>query len=189
MIRFLFLCFFFSFGLSAIAQDSIFNSLEEAMKHPMRVQVLILEKLGLEKIPMTEIGSMPNLKVLKLHKNNIHVMPEELSALSNLEEMILSSNRIKAIPESIGDLTKLKLLNLSGNQIRSLPTHLCSIKFLETLVLHSNELETLPSGLENLEYLKTLDIRGNQLKRLSKKEIKSWFQQSIKVKKSSACNC
>ncbi|MBI3238729.1 MAG: hypothetical protein HYZ43_07825, partial [Flavobacteriia bacterium] len=108
---------FFSFLLSvatAQAQCTDCNSIEEALKDPLRVQTLTLNNQGLTVLPAA-IAQFSNLRSLDVSENNIAEFKLE-KPLYDLERLNLSGNipepqTITQLATSYPKLTHLDLSN------------------------------------------------------------------------------
>ena len=65
----------------------------------------------------TEIGTLKQLKILRLGSNELKTVPASLGDLTNLEILDLSDNELKTLPESLTKLTNLKQLLIGGNPL------------------------------------------------------------------------
>ena len=107
---FILFCFFLFVGCNlTLAQqaDSVYTSLEEAIKNKTSVKYLQLNRKHLKAIP-PEIFEMINLEELDLSKNKITEIPNEISQLKRLKKLNVSQNKLQALPSSIGLMTSLK---------------------------------------------------------------------------------
>ncbi|XP_062917834.1 leucine-rich repeat-containing G-protein coupled receptor 4 [Mobula hypostoma] len=145
------------------------------------------------------IKSLPHLKELGFHSNNIAVIPDKafsgnpllrtihlydnpilsvgISAFQNLSELqslTLTGTRISKIPPDLcQQLKMLRFLDLSYNQIEELPSfHGCSA--LEEISLKHNEIKEIRTdtfqGLDSLHYL---DLSKNQISTIHKNALTS----------------
>ena len=87
----------------SVEEQSIFYSIENAMKNPEKVEILDLHFKSLKRVPK-EVFLFANLKELILWNNEIEDLPENLGDLPNLEKLELSGNLISKIPSSIKNL-------------------------------------------------------------------------------------
>ena len=114
-----------------------------------------------------ELGSLTNLKSLRLAGNNLRgPIPAELGWLTDLEEIALYDNNLMgSIPVELGSLTNLKRLFLSTNNLTgSIPAELGSLANLERLWLSGNDLTgPIPVELGSLSNLWSLILSGNNL--------------------------
>jgi Leucine-rich repeat (LRR) protein len=150
-------CIFLLLIGSVFVKAQTFYSLEEAKKHPEKVEVLILKKKKYKALPK-EILAFENLRVLDLSRNKIQYLPEELTALSNLEELILNRNDIRALPKEMGKMPKLRQLDLWSNYIDSLPDSFhgnTTLKLLDMrgIVVTSDKQAAIRQMLPNTEIL------------------------------------
>ncbi|MDR0790580.1 MAG: leucine-rich repeat domain-containing protein [Bacteroidales bacterium] len=153
---------FILFAANLFSQQREFYSLEEALKTPDQVRVLILKKQHLKSVP------------------------SQIYELKNLEKLSLSRNSIAIIPDSLAILKNLHYIDLSSNNITSLPCSLASLP-LDTLVLWDNPLYFVDSCLSVLP-VKYLDIRAIDMNKEEQDAILSLFPQA-KVRKNHPCNC
>ncbi|WP_299464824.1 leucine-rich repeat domain-containing protein [uncultured Microscilla sp.] len=93
-----------------------YTSLEEAMKHPEKVESLTLAWERLRTFPK-EILQMKNLQRLNLKNNQLHSLPAEIATLQKLERIDLSNNKFKTLPIGVDKLPKLERLQLMRNPI------------------------------------------------------------------------
>ncbi len=81
ILHFSFFIFHFSFSQITFPDSTfIYTNLEEALKEPEKVYNLDLSKKKLNEFPM-EILKFTNLRSLKLYKNRIDSIPDEISQL------------------------------------------------------------------------------------------------------------
>lgn len=155
-ILFLIICAAFTFS------NKIYYSLSEAKKEPLKVEILLLQKEKLGRLP-DSLFIFENLRQLDLSKNRIDLLGQELGDLSSLEKLDLSKNEIRIIPPQIGKLTLLRELNLEKNNILELPEEIGNLTKLEVLSISGNPISELPQSLLKLTSLKTIDLRQLEL--------------------------
>lgn len=107
-----------------------------------------------------ELATLPYLRKLDVHGNQINEIPDFLNELTELD---MSSNQLKAFPKGLSNLTNLIVLDLSYNQISKIDPVLYQLKNLEELRLFNNQLTELPKELFTLTKLRQLAITGNPL--------------------------
>lgn len=136
-------------------------SLEEALAAPDSFCSIAL--LGDRKKYTTfpnELATMPYLRKVDVHGNQIKEIPAFLSAITELD---MSSNQLKAFPKGLSNLSNLIVLDLSYNQISTIDPAVYSLKNLERLRLFDNHITELPKELFNLTKLRELAITDNPL--------------------------
>ena len=128
------------------------------------------------------------IKVLKLHKNNIRTVepirpckqltflnlyfnwmkeiPNLVWSLKELEFFSWGVSGIESLPEEIGQWKKLKWLSMVANKITHMPDSFCELLELRGARLHKNHLESLPEDIGNLHKLEQLTLYKNNLKSL-----------------------
>ena len=77
------------------------------------------------------------MRLLYLSENNIAKF-SRVEKLSNLNELYLDKNNIKVIPHQISQLHKLQILALDGNRIEVLPDEMAKLTNLRKLYLANN---------------------------------------------------
>lgn len=112
-----------------------------------------------------ELGSLRNLRILRMSGNNLSgSIPAELGNLSALTNLELDDNNfVGSIPAELGKLSSLTWLDLSGNDLHGpIPTELSKLTGLTVLALSDNGLNgTFPWWLKELDELLILYISGN----------------------------
>lgn len=136
-------------------------------------QVLDLRNCGLKEFPL-EIFEYPDIRTIDLSndsfcddnmRNNIKIIPNEISKLKNLIKLNLSYNKINTIPENITSLRKLKYLNLSNNNLTHLSEKIANMSNLQILNLENNPFDFLPPeivarGIESIRnFIKELSVK------------------------------
>ncbi|XP_048409195.1 leucine-rich repeat-containing G-protein coupled receptor 6 isoform X1 [Stegostoma tigrinum] len=130
------------------------------LKGTTSLEILTLTQAGITSLPRGLCQQLPNLRVLELSYNQIHVLPSFYNC-QKLEEIGLQHNRITEIrADTFQQLMALRSLDLSWNNIGFI--HLdafASLRSLRKLDLTFNQLSSLPlSGLSGLTHLK---LKGN----------------------------
>ena len=114
----------------------------------------------------SELGSLANLEILRLHANQLSgQIPRELGNLSNLRRLYLGgSNLSGAIPRELGNLSNLRRLDLRSNLSGAIPRELGNLSNLRRLDLRYNDLSgSIPRELGNLSNLEGLWLSANNL--------------------------
>ena len=111
------------------------------------------------------LGSLPNLRILRMSGNNLEgSIPAALSNLSVLTNLELDDNNlIGSIPAELGKLSNLTWLDLSGNDLTGpVPTELSQLAGLTVFALSDNGLTgPFPWWLNELDDLLILHLAGN----------------------------
>ena len=119
--------------------DSIFFSLEDASKVPLRVSELSLEGKGLKTFPAAVL------------------------TFKNIHTLNISYNRIDSIPVNLFDrCRKLRVLQYAGNELNELSPVLFHSS-LRVLDVSENNLIVIPDGISKCSQLEELDVHANQL--------------------------
>lgn len=102
---------------------------------------------------------------LDLSRQNIKVLPKEITDFDNLRLLNLSHNQLTTLPSELGKLVGLNVLNLSYNKFEELSEQVKWYRFrdFESLDLSHNRLKSLPKNLWELYDLVSLDLSHNQL--------------------------
>ncbi len=142
--------------------DSIFFSLEEALKAPLRVSELSLEGKKLIQFPAA-ILSFKNLHTLNISYNRIDSIPANLfDKCRKLQTLQYAGNGLARLPVTVFH-PSLKVLDVSENNLTSIPDAVSKCSQLEELDLHTNQLTAYPSSSFVLKNLKSLILSGNPL--------------------------
>ena len=86
-----------------------------------KLTVLHLDHNLLNFIPNGILKSLPLLRDLALHDNQLEVLPDDIGKLTHLENLRLERNSLRTLPVTMKDCSSLVLLNLSENP------HFCDI--------------------------------------------------------------
>jgi Leucine-rich repeat (LRR) protein len=156
---------------------------------PEWIKNLRLESLGLgvnelKRVP-DWMGSMKELRCLKIHKNEL-TSAEPIQNCKKLEELNLYQNRLKQIPEWVWNFEAMKhfswgvsgittvsesiekwknlvWLSLVANRIERLPETFCNLTQLKGARLHKNCIKELPQRIGDLKNLRELTLYRNRL--------------------------
>jgi Leucine-rich repeat (LRR) protein len=142
------------------------NILPDTIRELIQLQELLINDNNLTMIP-DPISSLKMLQGLSLSSNYITELPKWLYLLPLLK-LDLSKNQIALIPREISGLSQLRLLNLANNSLISIPNEICNLSHLRGLNVSGNQLKFLPPSIDNLYRLETFEISNNRLKVLPK---------------------
>ena len=170
-----------------LSKVRVHYSLEEALKNPDSVYILVLKREKLTEFP-EEIFQFRNLQKLDLSRNKIQVIPREIGTLSHLTNLNLSRNKLGTLPPDIGNLKNLKQLFIYQNNIAFLPSEIGDLESLVYLDMWDNELESLPVEIGNLKNLAELDMRVIEISDSYQKEIHELLPNT-KIHFSNSCDC
>jgi Leucine-rich repeat (LRR) protein len=104
------------------------------------------------------VKAMSAIKVLKLDKNNLKKLPDELYDIKILKELTFSDNQVSFISPKIGQLVELNKLNFAQNKVAKIPKELGDCEEIEQLYIHHNRFTSLPCSLVNLRLLRELGL-------------------------------
>lgn len=146
--------------------DSMFFSLEEALKAPLRVSELSLEGKKLQQFPAA-ILTFKNLHTLNISYNRIDSIPANLfDKCRKLHTLQYAGNGLTKLPLTVFH-PSLKVLDVSENNLTTIPDAVSKCSQLEELDLHTNQLIAYPSSSFVLKNLKSLILSGNPLTMLA----------------------
>jgi hypothetical protein len=164
----------------------IFKSLEEALKSPDEVYVLMIKvKNGV--IP-SEVFAFKNLNWLEMRSGKITELPNEILQLTNLQKLDLAKNKLTGIPFVIFEMTQLTALYLGQNPITQVPDAISKLDQLEYLDLWGTEVPKLPMSIKEMSSLREIDMRMIEINR---EEQKFWneYLPDVKFHFSTPCDC
>ncbi|KAA8535547.1 hypothetical protein F0562_030567 [Nyssa sinensis] len=114
-----------------------------------------------------EIGSLKNLNLLELSKNNVSgSIPSSVGALKSLQRLYLDGNKLEGlIPQELCQLSQVGELSLQSNVLFGpIPACIGNLRHLQQLDLSSNNLSSsIPMSLWTLENLLFLNLSSNSL--------------------------
>jgi Leucine-rich repeat (LRR) protein len=67
---------------------------------------------------------MSSLRILKLDKNELTRLPDELYDIKILQELTFQQNRVTFLSPKIGQLVELQKLNVASNMISKIPSEI-----------------------------------------------------------------
>jgi len=117
--------------------------------------------VGLADLPEA-LGSLKNLKIIDVSKNNLSWIPKSFVDLSSLEFCNFSQNSILMLPLDIETMPRLTHLLAANNMIAELAENLHLLKTLQTLDLYDNQISTVPHRMMEMG-LRRLDLGQNDL--------------------------
>ncbi|TDG46028.1 hypothetical protein AWZ03_007559 [Drosophila navojoa] len=125
------------------------------------LEILKLDRAGIQEVPSNLCRQTPRLKSLDLSSNQIETLQgRPFHGLKQLHDLLLSYNRIKTLPQdAFQGIPKLQLLDLEGNEIAHIHKDaFAAFTGLEDLNLGNNIFPQLPeAGLRGLLHLKTFN--------------------------------
>ncbi|XP_078271607.1 leucine-rich repeat-containing G-protein coupled receptor 4 isoform X1 [Rhinoraja longicauda] len=153
--------------------------------------VLHLHNNKIDTIDIHCFDGLDNLETLDLNYNNLMEFPEAIKSLPHLKELGFHSNNIAVIPDkafsgnpllrtihlydnpilSVGisafqNLSELQSLTLTGTRISRIPPDLCQqLKMLRFLDLAYNQIEELPS-FHGCSALEEISLKHNEIKEI-----------------------
>jgi len=145
----------------ALDKEPTYNSLEEALKNPLKVYKLSLQNMGLKELN-PDITKLEKLQVLYLDGNpalNYAEVFKKIASLTNLHDISLANNQLKNLPEEIEQLANLNTIYLDENpqlDFEKAFDNLSKLSGLKELSLIQNQLKKLPENISGLKNLKKL---------------------------------
>lgn len=130
-------------------------------------------------IPDKALLDFPKLTSLKLHLNQLSLLPNSIGALKALDSLVVSSNRLLALPSNLGQLQSLKQLKASRNQLSQLPASFSQLQNLKHLELAYNSFSQWPKALNKLSF-EYLDLAYNRIKALENADLKGNWTKTLK---------
>lgn len=151
------------------------KSLTTIHTHPWRYLAPILQEINfsensLKVIPI-EVVTLPNLKRLYLHTNQLRALPA-LSGAPLLEVLDLHNNQLMELPMDLNALTNLQALDVEKNKLKHLSPELNPdlitglFRKLSYLNLAKNAIKVVPIGLAEFANLSYLNLRLNPISNL-----------------------
>eukprot|EP00923_Selenidium_pygospionis_P056402 GHVN01098450.1.p1 GENE.GHVN01098450.1~~GHVN01098450.1.p1 ORF type:complete len:1369 (-),score=138.50 GHVN01098450.1:23-4129(-) len=110
----------------------------ENLQELSELRTLCLSNNKIEHFPANLGRCLNKLETLRLSKNMLKTLSEEICIFKNLKVLFVDRNKIETISPSIQNLQKLETLCLCANQLQAIPREISSIKTLENLCLRAN---------------------------------------------------
>ena len=186
VLLFLSILFLPVFSQDEIIKDSIAYSMEEALRSPLDIKVLDLQKQKL-KVLDDRFDKLVNLHSLYLDKNKLENLPPSLASCKQLRYISFSNNHFQDFPEVICRLEQLRVIDFSTNEIAVLPDCLKNLIHLTTILMVGNEVSKIPPSFKELG-ITELDMRMIQMNEKEQQVIRDLFPDAT-IKFSKACNC
>lgn len=160
-----------------------FYDLHSALKQPLAVEALHLDRNQLKEVPES-ILAFKNLRLLNLSHNQLEHLPAWLDQFSYLQTLQLTSNQLQDLPETLRHCPALEVLDLRVNQFKvlndqCLPISLVHLEIsqnrlpklhfkktfpkLKILKININRLATFPK-IKHAPNLSTLELSINRIK-------------------------
>ena len=174
------------FSQDEIVKDTIAYSLEEALRSPLDIKVLDLQKQKLKELD-DRFDKLVNLHTLYLDKNKLENLPPSLASCKKLRFISFSNNHFQNFPDVICSLEELRVIDFSNNEIPSIPECLKNLIHLNTILMVGNEVSKIPASFKDLDIIE-LDMRMIQMNEKEQQNIRELFPNAI-LKFSKACNC
>ena len=110
--------------------------------------------------------SETDLITINLDHRNLSFIPDHMFELlyGLLKDLRLSRNRLTQLPDNIALCSQLRHLNLSGNQFSSIPNPVLQLSQLEVLNISHNHVRVIPGKIHNMLSLKVLSVEYNLIK-------------------------
>ena len=110
-----------------------------------------------------ELGSLINLRELRLSSNELSGTIPDLSGLTGLTRLELSYNELSGTIPDLGNLTSLQYMNLRNNELSGTIPDLSGLTGLRELTLIENKLTGKIPNLSGLTNLTRLELEDNLL--------------------------
>lgn len=165
----------------------IYHSLEEAMMNPSIVYRLDLSKRKLKEFPK-EIFLFTNLNELKISRNKIIEVPDDIKKLRYLQRLDMQRNALDTITVAMCELRNMRVLNLAENFITGIPDEIQQMTELKYMILWQNPIEYYPNSLGMLEKLEVLDLLHNLINERTQDRLRNILPKT-NIVMSPPCNC
>jgi len=109
------------------------------------------------------IDGLSNLTHLDLSWNHLISLPPEVGTLSNLDLLWIGRNQCTSLPAEIGDLSNLTHLSVNNNPTGALPPEFAKLTGIEVFEAAEMGLTEIPDWIGTLHHLVGLDIDRNEL--------------------------
>jgi Leucine-rich repeat (LRR) protein len=167
----------------------VYTRLEDAAKvHPDSVLAIKLARNKLRELPQ-QLFNYPNLEYLDLRNNRFAYVPDSIAMFPGLLELNLSGNPVDSISPSVGKLKKLRILRLGKTELVVLPPEIGELGSLEYLDIWGTFITWPPKEIARLsESLKILDMRVIRMNFAQQERVRD-LVPSTEILFSKSCNC
>ncbi|MCU0437367.1 MAG: hypothetical protein MUC49_05585 [Raineya sp.] len=149
--------------IDSVARGKIrYTSLEEALKKPEKVEILILKNKGFKTFPV-ETFKFKNLQILNLDENQISEILSQINQLKKLVGFSIQMNQLKTLPNEFGELNLIEL-NLGENLLTEISYSITNQKNMRNLLIDENYIEIIPFNIYNLANLEAFFIESLKVK-------------------------
>lgn len=145
-------------GLSSIGVSDVSDSADG------RIIALYLSSLSLKSIPDC-IGTLTELRMLKMEKNSIQQFPKTIVSCKKLRELNCSFNRLSSFLSSKDTLPEIFSANFDNNNFVSIPDALLRSVTLQQLSMKNNKIYEL-SNISACTTLTYLHVDNNNIRSL-----------------------
>ncbi|CAB4297751.1 unnamed protein product [Prunus armeniaca] len=123
------------------------------------LRTLVISTWKLAPLPSDSFSNLKSIRILKLRKNSIKEVPENIGGLVHLRYLDLSGNdELKELPDSVGNLFNLETLRLIWCfKLRELPVSIRKLVNLKHLYIEECRQLKLPKEIGRLRNLQILD--------------------------------
>lgn len=131
--------------------------------HFMKLEKLIVMKVGLKTISKNDFLEMQLLKTLNLGFNELKQIPyDAFVELKNLETIYLDGNKIQSLNIAVFQNSRsLEKISLSYNKLENLDEVFDNLFQLREIYLNDNHLKNIKINFKKLENLELVDLRRN----------------------------
>ncbi|XP_031475340.1 disease resistance protein RPV1-like isoform X2 [Nymphaea colorata] len=131
-----------------------------------RLQGLSLECENLKTLP-SSIGSLKDMRSLKLYCMKLEVLPDSIGRLGNIECSWIESQNLKTLPNWIESLGRVQDLRLHCEILEAIPDSIIGLKELHYLEVSSSCLKVLPNSIGSLKKVRKLLLNCPNLEKLA----------------------
>ncbi len=142
-------------------RSKLYTSINQTLRSPAKVKHLRLQAFEEDlNQSASDFSRLVNLQSLDIHTSIGHptFLPSEIGSLSQLKRVKILNVLFEEFPEWILQLTNLEYLSIRGCEITSLPDAIANLTNLKELCIENCNLAALPSTLNQLTNLKILSV-------------------------------
>lgn len=148
-----------------LKEQTVYLSLENALREPKKVYVLNISFQDLTEVP-NSISKLENLQQLWLGGNELITLPESIVKLKKLQLLDIYGNKITTLPDGFEALQNLEILDLGSNKFKGIPTVVYELKNLKEFRFYNNKLKKLEDEITSLDSLEVLRLGINKIRKL-----------------------